>query len=870
MKNLRINPPHFFLNFFRWYCHPEMLDYIEGDLMEVYEVRLKTLGRRKADIKFIIDVLLLFRPGIIRPAEGYKNLNTSDMIKNYLKVGWRNILRNKGYSVINVGGLAVGIAVTLLIGLWIYDEFSFDKNHENYGRIARVIQNVTNNGEVQTWQSVPFPLAEELRKNYGSDFKHVVMALQGDRLLSFDDKKLKVMGVFFEKEAPEMFSLRMAQGSASLKDPASILLSRSIVKAYFGDADPLNKLMKIDDLPLVKVIGVYEDFPHNSTFAGLNFISTWDLLYDASDWMKTAEDPWRPNFTTLFVQLNENADIRQVSTKIKDAKLKRVNAQLAKKKPQLFLHPMSKWHLYSEFRNGVNAGGAIQYVWMFGVIGLFVLMLACINFMNLSTANSERRAKEVGIRKTVGSARAQLIFQFFNESLLTVLLAFVVSLLMVQLALPFFNPIADKQIFIPWNNLDFWMAAIAFAVVTALIAGSYPAFYLSSFKPVKVLKGTFKAGRLAIVPRKVLVVLQFTVSVTLIIGTIVVYNQIQYAKDRPVGYSREGLLTIPLRNSSIHDHFDAVKLALLQLGAITSIAESGSPTTGVWNSSSGFSWKGKDPDLSIDFGNVSASYDYGKTIDWEIKAGRDFSRDFVSDTAAFILNEAAVHYMGLKNPVGETVTWWGNKFTVVGVVNDLVMDSPYDEPRPIIFNMSSGSGNVAILKINPSLSAQDALSKIGSVFTKFDTAQPFEYQFVNDDYARKFGDEERIGKLAGFFASLAVLISCLGIFGLASFTAEQRTKEIGIRKVLGASVATLWKMLSADFVLLVMISCIISVPFSYFLLHQWLLKYKYHTEITAWVFAITGGAALAITLLTISYQAIKAAIASPVNSLKSE
>ena len=607
--------------------------------------------------------------------------------------------------------------------------------------------------------------------------------------------------------------------------------------------------MKIDDMPVVKVTGVYEDFPRNSTFAGLNFIAPWDFLYNNDKGMKTMEDPWRPNFATLYVQLNDNADINSVSAKIKDAKLKKVNPQLAKKKPALFLQPMSKWHLYSEFKNGVNVGGAIQYVWLFGIIGVFVLLLACINFMNLSTARSEKRAREVGIRKTVGSSRKQLILQFFSESLLTVVFAFALSLLLVQLMLPFFNQVADKQMSVLWTNPFFWLLSIVFIIITALVSGSYPALYLSSFRPVKVLKGTFKAGRYAAIPRKVLVVLQFTVSVTLIIGTIIVYQQIQFAKNRPVGYTREGLISIPTMNSSVHDHFNAVKDELVQTGAVTSVAESGGPTTGIWNSTSGFSWKEKDPNLSIDFGVVSASYDYGKTIGWKIKEGRDFSRDFATDSSAFILNEAAVHFMGLKNPVGERVTWWGQPYTVIGVINDMVMESPYNEARPVIYTLSNEPGSVAIIKINPSANAKDAVSKIEPVFKKFNPEQPFEYKFVDEDYAKKFGDEERIGKLASVFAILAIAISCLGLFGLTSFVAEQRKKEIGLRKVLGASVLNVWNLLSKDFVRLVIISFFISVPLSYYFMHNWLQNYNYRTGLSWWIFAVAGAGSLLITII---------------------
>ena len=792
------------------------------------------------------------------------------MIKNYFRIAWRNLGKSKMHSFINIAGLSIGMTVAILIGLWIHDEISFNKNFKNYDRIAKVVQNVTNNDEVQTWTNVPWPLADELRKNYGSDFEHIAMATWiGDHVLSAGEKKLKKEGGYFEKEAPELFHIQIIRGSGKLDDPSSLLLSESAAKAYFGDVDPINQLMKIDNQMNVKVTGVYRDLPRNSFFANLSFMSTWDMVYNNTEWMRTMEDPWRPNAFTLFVQLKENADFSAVSAKIKDAKLKKVNEQLAKKKPALFLHPMSKWHLYAEFKNGVNTGGSIQYVWMFGIIGVFVLLLACINFMNLSTARSEKRAKEVGIRKTVGSLRKQLIAQFFTESLLTVIFSFALSLLLVQLLLRFFNSVADKQMSVLWTNPFFWAISIAFIIFTALVAGSYPAFYLSSFRPVKVLKGTFKVGRFAALPRKALVVVQFTVSVILIIGTIIIYNQIQFAKSRPVGYTRQGLVTLPL-TATIHKHFNAIKDELFQIGAIASIAEAGSPTTSTWSSSSGFGWKGKDPNQSIDFSNVGVSYDYGKTIEWKIKEGRDFSRDFATDTSAVILNEAAVEFMNLKNPVGETVTWWDTKLTVVGVIQNMVMNNPYDEPRPTIFNLSTDEQSVTIAKLDPSSNAKDALTKIEAVFKKFEKDQLFDYKFVDEEYANKFSTEERVGKLASFFAILAIAISCLGLFGLASFVAAQRTKEIGVRKVLGASVLGVWNLLSKDFVTLVFISFLIAAPVAWYMMSNWLQSYNYRVSINWEIFLLAGLMVIVIALITVSFQAIKAAIANPVKSLRTE
>ena len=774
------------------------------------------------------------------------------------------------HSFINIIGLSLGMAVAILIGLWMFDELSFDKNFENYDHIARVVQNVNNNGEVQTWREVPYPLAEELRTNYSRDFKHIVMATTGDHIISIGNNKLKDRGGYFEKEMPEMFTLDMLKGKRNaLYDPSSVIISESAAKAYFNNEDAVNKLIKVDQMPPMKVTGVYRDFPQNSAFANLNFISSWDF-YDTHSDLKSMEDPWRPNFTSLFVQVNDNADFKAVSARIKDAKLKKVNALLQKKKPELFLIPMSQWHLYSEYKNGKNTGGAIKYVRMFMIIGIFVLLLACINFMNLSTARSEKRAKEVGIRKTIGSLRSQLIWQFFCESLLTVAFAFLLSILLARAALPFFNQVSNKHMSILWSSPVFWLTGMGFILITALVAGSYPAFYLSSFTPLKVLKGTFKAGRFAAIPRKVLVVLQFSVSVSLMVGTLIVYRQIQFAKDRPVGYSRANLITIPTSNASIHDHFNAVEDELKHTGAIASFAESESPTTGIWNSTSGFSWPGKDPNLSTDFGVVSASYDYGKTIGWQIKEGRGFSKDFPTDTAAVILNEAAVRYMNLKNPLGQTMTWWNHPLRVIGIVNNMVIESPYDEARPVIFTLSNYAGNMAILKLNPSVSAKDALSKIEPVFRKYNADQPFEYKFVDDDYAAKFGDEERIGKLAGIFSTLAIIISCLGLFGLTSFVAEQRKKEIGVRKVLGASVFNVWNLLSKDFVKLLILSFLIAFPLSYYFMFNWLQGYTYRTPLSGWIFFAAGLGSLIITILVVSMQAVKAAVANPVRSLRTE
>ncbi|WP_130855046.1 ABC transporter permease [Olivibacter jilunii] len=793
------------------------------------------------------------------------------MIKNYLKTAWRNLAKSKGYSAINIGGLAVGMAVVMLIGLWVYDELTFNTYHKNYDRIAQVMQHANFNGKIGTQTANPALMGPELRAKYGSDFKYVVQASWNfNPLLSIGDKRINQEGIYFEKDAPDMLSLHMLKGSrAGLHDPHSILLSASAAEALFGDEDPMGKTITLDRSQQVKVTGVYDDLPSNSSFANVKVILPWSLWLIQNPWASQMEQPWSSNFSQTFVQITEKGDMESISSKIKNVKMDNVRDEDQKAEWVVFLQPMSKWNLYNEFRNGVNTGGGIRYVRLFGLIGGFVLILACINFMNLATARSEKQAKEVGIRKTVGSHRWQLIGRFFAESYITVLIAFVLSLLLVVLFLPAFNEVAGKKIGLPWLNPIFWTASLVFVFITGLLAGSYPAFYLSSFHPLKVLKGTFKVGRFASVPRRVLVVIQFTVSVMLIIGTIIVYQQIQHAKARPVGYTKNGLVNLSFQNE-LRKHFEAFRTELKNSGAIEEMAGA-VPVTGVWNSNGGFEWEGKDPDLATDFPNNSVSYDFGKTIQWKIKAGRDFSRDMATDSSAFIINESAARFMGLEDPVGKTIRQGDDRFTVIGVVDDILQESPFFPVRPTFYHLDTYDAMVNIvLRLNPKQNPSQSISTIENIWKKYVDDVPFEYSFVDEAFGDKFKTEERIGKLSSYFAVLAIFISCLGLFGMASFVAEQRTKEIGIRKVLGASVANLLRLLSKEFVLLVTISCIIAVPVAWYYLGQWLSNYDYRVEISWLVFIAAAVLALIITLFTVGFQAIKAATANPVTSLRNE
>jgi putative ABC transport system permease protein len=583
----------------------------------------------------------------------------------------------------------------------------------------------------------------------------------------------------------------------------------------------------------------------------------------------------------VFVQLRPDVSVEEVNREIQTLYAENVPHDfyqtIERFQPFVQVIPMPTWHLFSEFNNGQPAGGRITFVWLFGIIGLFVLLLACINFINLSTARSGRRAREVGVRKTMGSIKTQLVLQFLSESILVVICAFMVSILLLTLLQHEFNEIAGKQIVLPFHLPGFWLIALGFILLTGFLSGLYPAFLLSSFKPVQVLKGVIQSGRLNVLPRKVLVVVQFTVSVMLIMGTIVVFKQVQYAQNRPAGYSRQGLITVSMNDPAYAKKQDVLKSELLNSGVVVGVAASSTAITRINNIMGGFDWQGKDPDLNAEFVNCNVSPEFGKTVRWEITAGRDFSPDIAADTSlSVIINEAAARFMDMTEPVGQElrnvdelgqIRW--NK-TIIGIVEDIVMDSPYEPVKPTVFYYNNNVNSQMHIRIAPEVSTGEALSRIKTVFDKVVPSALFDYKFVDEEYARKFNQEERIGKLSGIFTLLAVFISCLGLFGLIAYVAEQRTKEIGIRKVMGASAFTIWKMLSRDFVMLVLIACLIAIPAAAYILSEWLTRYEYHTSISWWIWLGTALGAVLITLLTVSAKALNAAKMNPVKSLRSE
>lgn len=803
------------------------------------------------------------------------------MFQNYFKIGWRNLVKTKGYSFINIGGLALGMSVAMIIGLWVFDELAFNSYYKNYDRIAQVMKAGTFQGKHYTGQTyLQYPMLQELQTTYGANFKHVVPR-QGkyEAILSIDDKKITKTGTNIGEAGPEMFTWKMIYGTWSgLKDPQSIMISHSTSVALFGNDDPIGKIVKLNNAKEVTVSGVFEDFPRNAEQYGVQFARPWEAYLMDNPWVR--DQGWQNHFFQIYVEIQPNTTFESVDANIKNLEINATRnldymQDWLKYNAEVHINPMSKWHLYSDYKEGVLQNGPIQLVWFIGSIGVFVLLLACINFMNLSTARSEKRAKEVGIRKTLGSVRNQLITQFFAESFLVVIISFGIALIMVFAALPWFNVISQKDMNLPWMEVKFWLASVAFLFTTGLLAGSYPALYLSSFNPLKIMKSSFRVGRFAAIPRRALVVLQFTVSVMLIASTGVIYHQLMYVKDRPVGYSREGLLMMQKKGKEFYEKFETLRAELKSSGAVVEVADAGGPITTTWSNNGGFSWTGFDPLADQGFGTLNVSADFGRTVGWKFKDGRDFSRDIASDSAAIILNESAAKIMNLENPVGETVHWknlaWNmdKDFHIVGVIEDMIMNSPFEPVKPSIYLNMGGAGWMYI-RITPAMSTAEALTKIASVFGKVIPDVPFDYKFASQEYATKFATEDNIGRLAVVFTCLAIVISCLGLFGLASFVSEQRTKEIGIRKVLGASVRNLWRMLSQEFVILIVVACVIAIPLSYYMLSNGIRQYEYRTDIAWWIFAAAAGGAIVITILTVSYQAVKAAMTNPVESLRSE
>ncbi|HNF02393.1 MAG TPA: ABC transporter permease [Ferruginibacter sp.] len=788
------------------------------------------------------------------------------MLTNFFKVAWRNLLRNKGFSFINIAGLAIGMAAAILITLWIQHEMSYDQFHVKKDRIYEAWNKAHFSGKLQCWNTTPKILARTLEKDVPEVERAVRVYWPRNILFSLGEKRLTAAGNQVDTGFLQMFSFPMLKGNpqTALNDGYSIVLTEKLAKNLFGDEDPMGKILKLDNKDNFTVTGILKDLPNNSRF-GFEFLTNWELVKRQGE----DDSSWGNNSTRTYVLLKENASMASANDKIKGIKVRYSKDE--DPNWEMFIYPSSRWRLYSNFTNGKEDGGLIDFVKLFGVIALFILLIACINFMNLSTARSEKRAKEVGIRKVVGAQKGSLIGQFIGESIMIACIAGILALGLVQLSLPAFGKLTDKELHLDFANIYFWLSAIGFVVFTGIVAGSYPAFFLSSFKPVKVLKGTFKAAHALVTPRKMLVVLQFTFAIILIICTSIVKQQIDHAQNRETGYDRNNLvyhfLTDELRKS-----YPLVKNELLSSGVATSVSRTSSPLTQGWSDTWGFEWVGKDPADKTDFDRYVADEELVKTAGFRITRGRDFNlKEFPTDSSGMILNESAVKAMNFKDPIGQIVKDDGREYHVVGVINDFILQSPYYPTKPMVIEGCSNDWmNVIHFKLNAANSTADNLKKAEAIFKKYNPEYPFEYKFIDEEYSQKFKAEERTGTLAALFAGLTIFISCLGLFGLATYMAENRIKEIGIRKVLGASIPGITALLSKDFLKLVMISFVIASPVAWWMMDKWLQDYPYHVNIHWYVFAIAGLLSFLISVLTVSYQAIKAAVANPVKSLRTE
>ncbi len=790
------------------------------------------------------------------------------MLRNYFIITIRNLFKNGFYSFINIAGLAIGITSSILILLWVADETSFDKFHPKADRLYQVWVNATYNGEINSWNSVPLPTHEAMKTADSNIERAVVTDWGDDHLVAVGDgeKRLLKRAFWAGEEFLEMFEFPLLQGDPAqvLDDPRSIVITESMGKALFGDEDPMNQFIKVDNEHELKVTGILKDIPKNSSFE-FDFLMPWKFRESVNDWVKRNTTNWGNYSFQVFVELNDAKNHLAVEDQIKG--LLQENGEV-ENKPEFFLYPLLRWRLHGRFENGVETGGMIDYVQMFSMIAIFIIVIACINFMNLATARSERRAREVGVRKSVGSRKYELIMQFLGESLFISFIAFAFAILFAQLLLPFYNDLVQKQLVIDYTSSDFWIFTIGIILFTGIISGSYPAFYLSSFQPVKVLKGKPKAGKGASTPRKILVTLQFGFSILLIISTIVIYQQIQLVKGRDLGYDQENLMAIQYSNE-IDKNYNAIKLELLGSGAVEAVTKSNSSITNV-NSNNFISWPGKPEDLRVLFVTIATEYDYARTMGIEVLEGRDFSEDFKSDSSAIVINKAALDLMKLEDPIGTELDLWGGKHTLIGVVDNVLMGSPYEPVRPMFMIMDpEWAGSVSVrLKKTKDLPA--AINSVKAVFEKYVPAYPFEYTFADVEFQKKFTTLNLTSTLASLFAFLTIIITGLGLFGLASFTAEQRTKEIGIRKVLGASVSGIVRMISKDFSLLVLISFVLFSPLAWWLLTSYLERYTIRVDIAWWVFPVTGLIALLFAISIVSIQALRAARANPVTSLRSE
>lgn len=792
------------------------------------------------------------------------------MIKTYIKIAWRNLLKNKAFSVINILGLAIGMAGALLIALWLQNMLGMDRFHEKSDRLYIISNRDIYQGELQAWTNTPKIMGPTLKSDF-PEIESFTRIEQDDKFLtSYGDKNLVSSASFVDPGFFNMFSYPLLKGNKTnlLKDANSVVITEQYAKALFGDNDPIGKTIKIESKYLVTVQAIIKS-PSNYSSLQFDYLLSWDLAKK----MGYVDENWSNNSTYTYVLLREGTTLENFNAKIRLFSQNHINVgdNEIKSTNEIFAFPYKDTYLYDRSEQGEYTSGRIQLVRLFTWIGAFILLVACINFMNLSTARSERRAKEVGVRKVIGAQRKSLILQFIVESILISIAAMALALVFIVLVLPAFNNLVEKNLTISILSGITWLFLVGFTLFTGILAGSYPAFFLSSFKPLKTLKGKLNTYDKGISIRSILVIVQFSLAIILIIATIIVYQQIQHTKNRDRGYNDNGLLATKF-SGTLEKNYLSLKNELLTSNAVIAVSKNMSPVTNRYSNGWGFSWPGStENDKKFSFDRFSTDADAIKNLGFKLIAGRDIDAyKYKTDSAAILLTESAVRKMRLTNPVGQTVNGDGRDWTVVGIIKDFVIESPFQESYPMIILGPHSWFTTIHYRLNTNRGIAENLKTIESIFKKFNPDYPFEYQFIDKTYEQKFKETKAIGTLSMVFAGLTIFISCLGLLALIAYMAETRMKEIAVRKVLGASVAQVTSLLSVDFIKLVIIAILIASPIAWWAMDKWLQDYSYRIQIQWHYFVIAGLMAILISMATISYQAIKAALSNPVDSLKDE
>jgi len=792
------------------------------------------------------------------------------MVKNYFKTAWRNLLRNKAFSTINISGLALGLTCSLLIILWVQDERSIDGFHKNGKQLYQVYERNFFDGKISADYPTQGLLAGELKRvipeiQYASGYEY---ASAPGTLSTFEanNKVNKMAGLYAGEDFFSMFSYPLLQGTPAnaLNTPNGIAISRKMAENFFGNPEKaFGQLIRFENTYELKITAVFEKIPSNSS-QQFDFLRTWTDFVKQNQWVHN----WGNTDPATYVQLRKNADAAKVEAKIKDF-IYRYQQKDNAFRVELALQPYAEKYLHSTFKNGYVEGGRIEYVKLFTIVAIFILLIGCINFMNLATAQSAKRAKEVGLRKVVGAVRSSLIRQFIGEAMLITLFSIVIALALTIILLPAFNNLTGKQLSLPLTHPLFWAAIIGLMIITGFVAGSYPALFLSSLNPVKVLKGSLKFGSGNTLFRKGLVVFQFALSIILIVGMIVIYRQMNYIQSKKLGYDRDNLLYIPIEGDLVNK-YDVFKEEAAQMPGVLNISKMRNSPTAIEHHTTSISWPGKGSDLTVSFADGVVGYDFAKTMKLQLKEGRDFSKEFGTDSMSFILNETAVNKIGFKNPIGETVMWGNHPGKVIGVIKDFHFSSMHQQIDPLIIRLDENWGWGTILVRTKAGNTKETIAGLEKICKAMNPKFPFTYQFSDLEFAKLYKSEEVVSKLSNYFAFLAILISCLGLFGLATFTAAQRRKEIGVRKVLGASVPDIVAMLSGSFIKLVAVAMLFAFPVAWYFMNKWLQNFAYKISIEWWVFALAGAITIGIALLTVSYQSIKAALSNPVKALRTE